>query len=84
MEIQQQLMEQMRGQMGQLPEIRKPIDPGLNVLFETYGMRHNGDLVMDRANGMAYGMIMTANGPAPVSHPATFRTWLMSSMVTPA
>ncbi len=73
LEIQQQLMEQMRGQMGQLPEIRKSIDPGLNTLFETYGMRHNQDLVMDRANGMAYGMIMTANGPAPVSHPATFQ-----------
>lgn len=66
-----QLAQQLRGR--QLPDIRRAIDPGLNELFEVYGVRVEPGMVLDRANALTFGMIMTEQGLARVSHPATFQ-----------
>ncbi|MEZ4460860.1 MAG: GldG family protein [bacterium] len=67
----QQIMQQM-GPNGPMPDIRKPLDHGLGELFKNYGIQLNSDLLLDRKNALAFGVIMTQNGLARVSHPATF------------
>jgi ABC-2 type transport system permease protein len=70
-ELRQQLMNQMPGR--QVPEIRRAVDPQLNELFEVYGVRVEPGMVLDRANALTFGMVMTEQGVAQVSHPATFQ-----------
>lgn len=70
-----QLMQQFMQQMGpnsQMPDIRQPLNHGLGELFKSYGLELNSDLILDRKNALTFGMIMTKNGLAQVSHPATF------------
>lgn len=69
--IRAQLAKQLPGR--QIPDIRRPIDPGLNELFEVYGARVEPGMVLDRANALTFGMVMTEQGMAQVSHPATFQ-----------
>lgn len=71
MQIMQQIMQQM-GPNARLPDIRKPLEHGLKEQFTHYGIELNADLLLDRKNALAFGMIMTQHGLAQVSHPATF------------
>ncbi len=72
--VDQQMMQQLAQQMGgrNMPSIRKPANPGLQDFFGHYGLTHNMDLVLDRKNALALGFVMTQQGLARVSHPATF------------
>lgn len=70
-QITRQLMQQM-GRNAQVPDIRKPVDTALTDLFGHYGLQLNSDVVLDRQNAMALGFVMTQQGLARVSHPATF------------
>ena len=70
-QIMRQLMQQM-GPGAQMPDIRKIVDSGLVDLFSAYGLQYNADLVLDRKNALALGYVMTQQGLARVSHPATF------------
>ncbi|MEM1349034.1 MAG: GldG family protein [Myxococcota bacterium] len=72
-QLQQQLMQQMGAQNRRIPEIKRPVDTGLNPLFATWGVTHNGDFVLDRAHGMSMGFVMTQQGLAQISNPATFQ-----------
>lgn len=70
-QIMRQLMQQM-GPNAQMPDIRRPVNTGLNDLFATYGLELQSDIVLDRKNALALGFVMTQRGLARVSHPATF------------
>jgi len=73
--IDEQLARQLMQQMGpnaRMPEFRKPLSHGLGDLFRMYGVDMRGDMVLDRKNALAFGMVMTQHGLAQVSHPATF------------
>lgn len=73
--VDQQMMQQLAQQMGgrqNMPTIRKPANTELEELFTHYGLTHNKDLILDRQNGLALGFVMTQQGLARVSHPATF------------
>jgi ABC-2 type transport system permease protein len=52
----------------QLP-MRKPIVTGLEKLFETYGVKLNSDLVIDRTNNIV-SLMLTERGLAQISNPA--------------
>ena len=56
----------------QLPDLRAPAEHNLNDLFGTYGVVHNGDLLVDRANAMTI-RAMTEQGPAPVTFAPIFQ-----------
>ena len=70
-QLQQQLAQQMGGQ-GNIPDIRKVADHGLTDLFSSYGLEYRADIVLDRENALALGFVMTQQGLARVSHPATY------------
>ncbi len=73
--VDQQMKRKMRRQMGrnkQLPDVRKPLNPGLHDFFAEYGLELRQDLVLDRENALAMGMTMTQRGLARISNPAAF------------
>jgi len=69
-----QQMRQRLQRMGRSPKggYRKPLDPGVTELFSHYGVKWNKDLVIDRQNALAMGVVPTEQGMARISHPATF------------
>ncbi len=71
-QMQRKMMQQMGARARQMPSVRKPLKPGLSSFFATHGIQHNRDLVLDRQNALAMGMIRTERGFARVSHPAVF------------
>lgn len=71
-QLQQQLMAQMGGMQGRVPELRKPAQTGLVDLFKHYGVEHRGDVVLDRHNSLSMSLVMTSQGLVQVSHPGTF------------
>ncbi len=66
-----EIMEKMGGR-GQIPDVRKKIDTGLNAFFEQMGLKLNSDMILDRKKALAMGYVNTDQGPANVSHPASF------------
>jgi ABC-type uncharacterized transport system involved in gliding motility auxiliary subunit len=73
--IDEQLARQLMQQMGpnaRIPDVRRPLNHGLGEVFKTYGVDLRGDMILDRKNALAFGMVMTQQGLARVSHPATF------------
>jgi gliding-associated putative ABC transporter substrate-binding component GldG len=74
--IDRQKLRQLRRQMGrraQLPDLRKPLEPKLQGLFSSYGVKLRKDLVLDRSHAKS-GAVRTRQGRARVSYPATFTT----------
>jgi gliding-associated putative ABC transporter substrate-binding component GldG len=71
-EMQRKMMQQMGARARQMPTMRKPLNPGLGSFFGSLGIEHNQDLVLDRQNALAMGMVRTQRGFAQVSHPAVF------------
>lgn len=72
--VDQQIAQQMMQQMGpnaRIPDIRTPLNHGLDDLVRHYGIEMRKDLVLDRKNAVT-GMILTQQGLARVSYPATF------------
>lgn len=70
MELQSQLAQ--LGGRGQMPETRKASNTNLADLFGHYGIELRQDVVFDRERSLAFGMVMTPQGLAQISHPATF------------
>lgn len=73
--LDEQLMRQFAQQMGpnaRMPDIRRPLNHGLEDLFKVYGIELRKDTVLDRKNALALGLVMTEQGLARVSHPASF------------
>ncbi len=74
--VDEQLTRQLQQQMGggqNLPTFRRELSHGLNPLFESYGVTHEGGLVLDRKNALALGIVITEQGPVQINHPATFQ-----------
>lgn len=69
----QNMMAQLPNQTSQMPRVRLKVEHGLNELFSVYGLEHKGGLVLDRANALALGTVITEQGPVQISHPATFQ-----------
>jgi gliding-associated putative ABC transporter substrate-binding component GldG len=67
------MRRRMMQQMGNRrpPSFRKPLNPGLQKLVESWGIKHRKDLVLDRQNATT-GITFTSKGLARVSQPATF------------
>jgi ABC-2 type transport system permease protein len=73
--IDQQMAQQLMQQLGpnaQIPDIRVPLNTGLDELIGSYGLTLRQDIVLDRPNALTFGIVMTERGPARVSHPASF------------
>ncbi|MFB6263251.1 MAG: Gldg family protein, partial [Bradymonadaceae bacterium] len=73
--VDKQMQRKLARQLGRnkrMPTIRKKIEPGLRPFFKEYGVELRQDLVLDRENALAMGLVMTKRGPARISHPATF------------
>ncbi len=69
-QIARQIMQQM-GPNARMPDIRVPLNHGLEDLLQHYGVQLRKDIVLDRKNAVT-GMVLTQRGIAQVSYPATF------------
>lgn len=70
--LRRRLAENPELRNGPLPSIRRPVDTGLNEIFDAYGVTINSDYILDREHGMSALPVRTDRGTAMVSHPASF------------
>ncbi|MFP4600828.1 MAG: Gldg family protein [Persicimonas sp.] len=68
-ELRQKMMKQQPNRRP--PKLRRPIDPGLDEVFEVYGLELRRDMVLDPDNGVT-AVASTERGLAQVTHPGTF------------
>ncbi len=65
-------MMQKLGPNAPIPDVRRPLDFEFGKLLAHYGIKMRQDVVIDRENALATGVVETQAGRAQVSHPANF------------
>lgn len=73
-QMQRQLMRQIQAgklEARRVPDMRKPLEPGLREVFKGYGLELRGDLVVDPENGVT-ALASTRQGLAQITQPGAF------------
>lgn len=69
--MQRQLMRQMQDR--RVPDVRAPLEAGLNPVFKEYGLELRDDIVVDPKNGVT-ALAATRQGLAQTTQPGAFMT----------